>query len=32
MTRTAYVRDFLAITSFFGTVYAWFVLGTALTA
>ena len=32
MNRAAYIRDFLAITGFFGTVYAWFVVGAALTA
>lgn len=30
MNRIAYVRDFLAITGFFGTMYAWFVVGAAL--
>jgi len=30
--RKAYIRDFLALTGLFGTLYAWFVLGTALVA
>jgi hypothetical protein len=27
MKRLAYIRDFVAITGFFGTMYAWFVVG-----
>lgn len=30
--RIAFVRDFVAITGFFVTLYAWFVVGAALTA
>lgn len=30
MKRLAYVRDFVAITGFFATMYAWFVVGAAL--
>lgn len=32
MNRAAFVCDFLAITGFFGTMYAWFVVGAALVA
>lgn len=32
MTRLAYVRDFLAITGLFGTIYGWFFVGAALVA
>jgi hypothetical protein len=27
MKRLAYIRDFVAITGFFGTMYAWFIVG-----
>ena len=30
MNRFAYVRDFVTITGFFATMYAWFVVGSAL--
>ncbi len=27
MKRLAYIRDVVALTGFFGTMYAWFVVG-----
>lgn len=28
----AFLRDFVAVTALFGTLYGWFVFGSALTA